>query len=144
MTTAMPLRHEHEIRLLIEFTWRTLWGYNTFLLHQNFNDEFRQGLFSRLLGTAIATLETMHPPGSLRSLTAPGANERMAEFLQAFQHEFNGYCQEWRELQVANDGYPMPISLTKYESAAAIRIDCLTKEFVKIYERSATNQNPWL
>jgi hypothetical protein len=133
MTSVMPLRPEHEIRLLIEFTWRTLWGYNTFLLHQNFNDEFSQGLSSRLLGTAIAVLETMHPPASLRSLTAPQAKERMAEFQKAFTNEFNGYCEEWRELQATYDGYPMPISLSKYESAAAVRIDQLTEDFIKIY-----------
>ncbi len=135
-------RPRHEIRLLVEYLWRTLWGYNNWLLTQGYNHEFEQRHAFRVLGTGIAVLETMCPPGDARLLSSPDQGHRMALFLNAFEAEYNAYCEDWLELKEKFDACHAAAANQKFEDAAIVRIGRLADRFTEIYSQDFPNQIP--
>ena len=103
---SMTTRKHAEIRLMVEFLWRTLFGYSNYLQHkQNFNREFSQNLVSHLMLTGTSVLHTMTPAGETRQFS-PGPELRA--MTKVFINSYNQFLEnEWHDIMTA--GFPPPL-----------------------------------
>jgi hypothetical protein len=132
----MTIRKPTEIRLLVEFLWRTLFGYSNYLhQRQQFNREFSGNLITSLTLIGLANLHTMHPEGETREMQPDPLRQKAA--IEAFQKEYNEFCRT-DYVDITTAGLPHGLEQIRLEIAAATRIERLTKTIYTIYQKQTT------
>ena len=132
----MTTRKQAEIRLLVEFLWRTLFGYSNYLLQrQQFNREFSGNLITSLTLIGLSNLHTMHPEGETRVMLPDPPRQKA--ITEAFQKEYNEFCRT-DCIDITTAGLPHDLKLARLEAAAATRIERLTEAICSIYREQAT------
>lgn len=125
------MRPKPEIRLLVEFAFRMLWGFgNTLQINfKHLPDDDHHNLAFYLGDLLNANLFTMHPEGNTRMHSHDPITIKT---LEVFSLEYNAFTQKHTELKQA--GYPHVLFTTKVELEAAHRVDRITDRICEIYE----------
>jgi len=130
----MTLRPKHEIRLLVEFQFRSCFAFNNWLQNNQYDHEEAIEVLTGFSQMSIAILYQMRPEGNTRDMSMYGKTMALYQMMNNFQKEYNEYCHEWKEIMDA--GYPEPLRTTKLELAAAIHIDNIVEGIYDIFSET--------